>query len=170
MEIAHFNIGSNLGHRLANISKAVALLSARLGQPLAVSAPVESAPWGFDSPNGFLNVGVSFATDATPAALLVAALAVEREIAPGGSHRTASGVYADRVIDVDLICVGDVVSDSDPILPHPRMHLRGFVLRPLAEMHPSWIHPRLGLTSGQLLALIDNKSADTHVNNSKNPD
>lgn len=158
MPTAHFNIGSNLGNRLAIIGKAVALLEWKTGVSAKVSAPVISDSWGYDSPNRFVNVGVCLHSDLSPRQLLNLALEVEREIDPGGSHRTPSGGYSDRLIDVDLICVDSTVSDSDPVLPHPRMHLREFVLAPLAELMPEWRHPLLGMNPNELLAALHTKT------------
>ncbi len=83
-----------------------------------------------------------------PADLLARLLAIE------AVHGRARGeANAARTLDLDLIAIEAVVRDSpDPILPHPRAHLRGFVLRPLVDVAPDWVHPRLGLTACALLA------------------
>ena len=76
---------------------------------------------------------------------------IERRIDPS-PHRDSEGRYIDRAIDIDLIAVGSVVvSLPELIIPHPRMHERYFVLRPLSQLDPSWRHPLLGLTAVQLL-------------------
>ncbi|MDE6438915.1 MAG: 2-amino-4-hydroxy-6-hydroxymethyldihydropteridine diphosphokinase, partial [Muribaculaceae bacterium] len=63
--------------------------------------------------------------------------------------------YADRLIDIDLICMEDIVTDTPALtLPHPRMHLRPFVLIPLCELSPQWVHPRLHMTAAGLLARL----------------
>ena len=64
--------------------------------------------------------------------------------------------YADRLIDIDLIyydneVIDDQQTDTPLILPHPRMHLRGFVLEPIAELDPQWRHPLTGQTAGEML-------------------
>lgn len=67
--------------------------------------------------------------------------------------RVRSTPNAPRTLDLDIIAVGDLVRDApDPILPHPRAHLREFVLRPLLDVAPDWVHPRLGQTAHALLA------------------
>lgn len=161
MITAHINIGSNLGDRAALIGRAVAAISARL-RVTAVSTPVETAPWGFRSSLPFLNVGLNVETgpDMTPERLLAELLDIERTI-DAASHRTADGSYADRAIDIDLICYGSVTTppDAHPALPHPRMHLRDFVLLPMAEILPAWRHPLLHLTPSQLL-----RGMDSHPN------
>lgn len=83
-----------------------------------------------------------------PAALLRQLMALE---AAAGRLRGAAN--APRVLDLDIVAIADLVRDApDPILPHPRAHERAFVLVPLAELAPGWVHPRLGQSVGALLA------------------
>ncbi|MDE7472224.1 MAG: 2-amino-4-hydroxy-6-hydroxymethyldihydropteridine diphosphokinase, partial [Muribaculaceae bacterium] len=107
MPIAHLNIGSNKGDRHGNISLAVSLIDKQAGHVLAVSDPVESAPWGYDSANPFINVGINIDTTLTPFDLLDALQAIERQISPN-PHRNPDGTYRDRDIDIDIILYGDV--------------------------------------------------------------
>ena len=152
--IAHINIGSNQGNRAANIARAVDLL-ANVGEEIKVSKPVSSAPWGYDSVSEYLNVGVNLETDIPAEKLLERLQQIEREISPCGEHRDADGAYQDREIDLDLIAYGDEVSDSVTLtLPHPRMHLRRFVLEPMAELLPLWRHPLSGLSCEEMLCAI----------------
>lgn len=155
---AHVNVGSNLGDRMALIGRAVAMLREEFGD-VTVSRPVESEPWGFESEHPFVNVGVNLRTDLAPAELLQRLLSIQQAI-DAAPHRGADGGYADRAIDLDLIAVEQLTSDADPVLPHPRMHLRPFVLAPMAEIWPEWRHPLLSLTPEQILARLYNK-ADT---------
>lgn len=152
MAIAHINIGSNLGDRRALIDTAVARIESALGRPVRRAAMIESEPWGYCSPHSFLNLGIAVdAGDMDPHALLGLLREIEAEIAPA-SHREADGTYADRAIDIDLIALGQLTVDTPELtLPHPRMHLREFVLRPVAELEPTWRHPLLGLTAATLL-------------------
>lgn len=158
MSVAHFNIGSNIGHRATNIDCAVSYLGRRVGRVIACSRPVETAPWGFDSENQFLNVGVNIETRLTPLEIIAEIQAIEHDLAPEESHRDSNGNYVDRSVDIDLICYGNSVS-NDPIaiVPHPRMHLREFVLMPLVELMPEWEHPILHKTAAKLLAELSNK-------------
>lgn len=122
---------------------------------MAISSPVFTEAWGYDSENEFLNVGVNLETDLEAGELLGALKRIERLIAPDGSHRTASGAYADREVDLDLIAYGEERIDSPELtVPHPRMERRFFVLKPMAEIMPRWQHPETGKTPSELLELI----------------
>lgn len=151
--IAHINIGSNLGRRAELISRAVSLLDPLVGKVLAVSQPIETEAVGFRSDNLFLNVGVNVETELCPTSIIDRLQLIERLVDADVCHRTATGNYCDRTIDLDLICLGNAVCSSpEATLPHPRMAGRRFVLVPMAEILPDWIHPQLKLTPQQMLS------------------
>lgn len=159
MATAHINIGSNLGDRAAIIRHAVAAVEKALGSSARIASPVESEAWGYESPNRFLNVGIAVETALDPVEIMHRLASVEKSI-DSSSHRTASGGYADRALDIDLIAVGaQTVASEDLTLPHPRMHLREFVLLPVAELEPQWRHPVLGMTACELLRLLQSDSS-----------
>lgn len=150
--IAHINIGSNLGHRAELIARAVSMLDPAVGRVMAVSRPVESEPDGFESPNTFVNVGVNVETALGAEEIIGRLRQIELAIDAHGSHRNERGEYCDRKIDLDLICLDSIVSNSPTAtLPHPRMAARRFVLEPMAEILPDWIHPTLKKKPGELL-------------------
>ena len=137
-----------------NIDRAVAFLS-ETGRVNAVSEPFISWAWGYDSEEEFVNIGVNLETELSPLDLLYRLKRIERQIAPGESHRTSEGKYADRTIDLDIITYGDMVVEStDLTIPHPLMSRREFVLRPLIELMPEWRHPLTGKTSAEMLEII----------------
>lgn len=147
------NIGSNLGNRRMNLSRAVAAIEKEFGW-FELSHTVESAPWGFESPNAFLNVGMMFLSDLEPHEILRCLQDIEWRLSPG-AHRNPDGTYADRAVDIDIIAIDDIVVDSPELkIPHPMMHKRSFVLEPMQELAPFWEHPLLHATPGQLLASL----------------
>jgi len=98
--------------------------------------------------NGVAHLRPVFGGAVDSAALLAALHAIE-----AAHGRTRSVPNAARTLDLDLIAIGDMVRNTpDPILPHPRAHLRAFVLAPLADVAPDWVHPRLGLCADRMLA------------------
>lgn len=160
MSHIHINIGSNQGDRAAHIECAVAALCRRLdpsGRALVTLAPLEeSEPWGFESDHPFLNLGlmIDMPDAPDPHSLLQMLQETEKEIAVA-PHRHADGSYVDRPIDIDLIAVDDLTADTDVLqLPHPCMHLRPFVLRPLAALDPAWRHPLTGKTAAEMLSWL----------------
>jgi 2-amino-4-hydroxy-6-hydroxymethyldihydropteridine diphosphokinase len=85
-----------------------------------------------------------------PAALLAALQRLEE-----GAGRQRPYPNAPRTLDLDIVAIDDILRTApDPVLPHPRAHLRRFVLEPLRDVAPSWVHPRLGMTVEALLAAL----------------
>ena len=157
MSKIHINIGSNIGDRATLIERAVAALSESLDPDnrcvIRLASLIESAPWGYESTNSFLNLGLMIETpgDETPESILKTLQTVERRISDT-PHRNTDGSYADRPIDIDLIAVDDKIIDTPSLqLPHPRMHMRDFVLKPIADLDPLWRHPLNYKTAKQML-------------------
>jgi len=141
MSRAVLSIGSNLGDRLAHLRAAVAAFGDAV---LVVSGVYETPPWGDADQPAYLNAAVLVADPAaTPRDWLARARAAE---AAAGRTRDPARRYGPRTLDVDVIAVWDdagepVLSDEEElILPHPRAHLRAFVLRPWIDIEP---HGRL---------------------------
>lgn len=154
MPTAYINIGSNMGDRLALIEQAVIHIE-HLCETTARRAPAfPSKPWGYDSETEYLNLGIAIDTDIPPVELLTALQSIERLISTT-PHRDCNGNYTDREIDIDIIAIDETVLDSEKLtLPHPRMHLRDFVLIPMQHLAPEWRHPLLHATPGELLDRI----------------
>lgn len=147
------NIGSNLGNQRLNLSKAMAAIVNTYGD-IEMSHAVESEPQGFESSHKFLNVCIMFATEQTPAEVHAALRGIERRISPA-SHRNPDGSYADRMIDIDIVAIDDMVIDTPELqVPHPRLAERAFFLKPLEEIAPGWRHPVSGLSATEMLAAL----------------
>ncbi len=134
----HLNIGSNCGHRRTLIERAVAALSGALPGRMRLYGPVESEPWGFSSPNRFLNLGVviDLPDMLDPIDILDITQSIQDDIDPA-PHRDANGAYIDRSIDIDIIAVDRIIMrDPRLTLPHPRAHERDFVMNPLRALDP----------------------------------
>ena len=159
MPTAYLNIGSNKGNSLALIEQAVALIEHLCNTSVRCSGVVKSAPWGYESENPYTNLGVAIDTDLNAHALLDALQAIEQKVSPT-PHRDSQGNYIDREIDIDIVAIDAMVIDTPRLtLPHPRMHLREFVLLPMHELAPEWQHPLLGLTAMQMLEQLRQSEA-----------
>ena len=146
-------LGTNLGNKIENLTRAIEALSLALGTCKAQSSFLETEPWGFESDNGFLNCVVAFDTELTPLELLDTTERIEREL--GRTVKSTGGNYHDRLIDIDILLYGNTVIESERLtIPHPLMHLRDFVLAPLAEIAPDTVHPTLNKSIAGLLAEI----------------
>ncbi len=149
-------IGSNLpdaaGHAPLQVCEAAVAALGRLPglRLLAVSRWYRTAPVPPSGQPDYINGVAALAGEIAPEALLAALQGIE-----AAAGRVRGAVNAARVLDLDIIAMGGLLRDSpDPVLPHPRAHLRAFVLVPLAEVAPGWVHPRLGLGIRALLAAV----------------
>ena len=131
----YLGIGTNLGDRAENLTRAVALISEQVGTVLACSSFMETAPWGFTSDNHFLNAVLAVDTALSPHELLRITQSIEREL--GRLHKTIDGNYSDRIIDIDILLYEDLTIVSEELsIPHPYILMRDFVYLPLGEIAP----------------------------------
>lgn len=158
MATAFIGFGSNLGNRLDFCDRAVTLLGLLPHSRLdAVSSLYETEPiddGAAPGPEWFLNGVVQIATDITPQSLLEVCREIERSLGRDPDDRKGP-----RTLDLDLLLYDDLIS-TDPTLtiPHPRLHLRRFVLTPLVELDPERGHPLLGQSVRELLSQLRDPS------------
>jgi 2-amino-4-hydroxy-6-hydroxymethyldihydropteridine diphosphokinase len=146
-------LGSNLGDRRANITRALVSLAALpLTRFVARSAIIETEPVGTPGQPRYFNAAARLETRLSARALLDALLEIERSL---GRVRAAGERWGPRVIDLDLLIFGDQrIEEPGLCVPHPRLHERDFVLRPLADIAPEIRHPSSGLSVAELLAAL----------------
>ncbi len=148
---AYLGLGSNLGDRQGTLEQALCLLAVRPGIRLCrVSSLYETEP--VDVAGGwFFNGVVEVETSLSPQELGEVLVQVEEAC---GRPRVRKGGEA-RIVDIDLLLYGSqIIAEPHLQVPHPRMHLRRFVLVPLAELDPGLWHPGLGVCIGDLLRRI----------------
>jgi len=147
--ITFLALGSNLGDRSQNLLEARTLIEKNIGKIVAVSSEYETHPVGFRSKNLFINQALSVETTLSPEKILEITQEIEKKL---GRTKKTLEKYEDRIIDIDILMVDDIIINSPRlVLPHPRMHLRKFVLEPLCEIAPKTVHPVLRKTIDAIL-------------------
>ncbi len=133
--LVYFSLGSNLGNRKRLVREAVEQLERHVGKMQKISQLHETEPWGYSSPNKFINACVCCATTLAPRQVLHVTQAIEQKM--GRIAKTNHGEYHDRIIDIDILMYDDLVVDEPDLkIPHPLMCEREFVMIPLKEILP----------------------------------
>jgi 2-amino-4-hydroxy-6-hydroxymethyldihydropteridine diphosphokinase len=144
--IYHLIIGGNLGDRMGQLVMAKKLIEEEVGVIKKESEIYETQPWGFDDQPWFLNQVLEVASKNPPK--LVLSQIKNIEIKAG---RNPSEKWHARHIDIDILFCGDLVlNDNELEIPHPLLHTRNFVLVPLMDVAPEFLHPTLGKTVEEL--------------------
>jgi 2-amino-4-hydroxy-6-hydroxymethyldihydropteridine diphosphokinase len=147
MSIVYIGIGSNLGDRKANCMRAIELLVVKGIVVRKESSLYETDPWGDKNQPKFLNMAIEIETELKPRDLLDILAGIEKELG-----RKKSLKWGPRIIDLDILLYDSITIDQDDLkIPHPFMHERDFVLKPLYEIAPDVKHPVLNLSTGELL-------------------
>jgi 2-amino-4-hydroxy-6-hydroxymethyldihydropteridine diphosphokinase len=147
--LVYIGIGSNLGDSLQNCRQAIAHIAADPRNQLLRYSPFYwTEPVGEKNQNWFVNAVAAVETSMPPRDCLDFLLSIEQ-----GMGRERREPWGPRVIDLDLLFYGDGIFDEEGMkIPHPRIQERRFVLAPLHDIAPDWVHPRLHKTVSQMLA------------------
>jgi 2-amino-4-hydroxy-6-hydroxymethyldihydropteridine diphosphokinase len=155
MDKVFLGIGTNLGSRKVNLRKATEMIADHIGKVVNSSPVYETAPWGFEAENDFLNMVVTVETNLAPAEVLKKILQIESML---GRERNQDR-YSSRIIDIDILLYDDLIINENGLkIPHPLMHERKFVLVPLCELAPEMIHPVLKKSMRVLLEKCRDRS------------
>jgi len=156
-------LGSNLGDRLANLRAArrAILGLSHVKSPILSSAIYETEPVDCEpAVPKFLNAVVEFDYEGDPSSLLEKVIRIEEALGRERDHPKKTS----RTMDVDLLYLGERTIDNKPLqLPHPRMHVRKFVLQPLADIRPNLVLPGQKKTVSELLAELKESSKVTRL-------
>jgi len=138
MNDAYLLLGSNLGRRESYIRDAICLIEEKAGEVVCASSLYETEPWGAENSPAYINKVILLKTELSPLDLLSMISQIESELG-----RTRGEVKNEpRTIDIDILFYNkEIVDQPGLIIPHERLHLRKFVLVPLAEIAPFFVHP-----------------------------
>ena len=145
--IAYLSLGSNLGDREENMKKAEEFIEMQIGHVIQKSSLYETAPWGNKDQGHFLNEVIKLETKMNPVNLLKSIHEIE-----AGMGRIRSEKWQPRIMDIDILFYNSqIIKDKELVIPHPFIEERRFVLLPMAEINPGFIHPVFKLTISDLL-------------------
>ncbi len=145
--------GSNLGDRRAVLAAASQSISRFIGPVLCASGLYETAAWGLTDQPSFLNQALKVDTLLSPEAVLEKITEIEQHLG-----RIRDQKWGPRLIDIDLLYYGSVIiHEENLVVPHPEIPQRRFVLEPLMDIAPDWIHPELNLSTRELLEQTPDK-------------
>ena len=166
-KVIYIGLGSNVGDRLHYIQNAIDSIHYGIGSIVNISSCYENPAIGFEGDN-FINLCIKVRTFLSAELVLAKLLEIEEN---NGRRRYNDGIYHPRTIDLDLLFYqNEVINNQMLIVPHPRLHKRLFVLKPMFDIAPSLFHPVLKKTINNLLELCDDQSTITKLNiELKNP-
>ena len=160
------SIGSNVGNRLENLTQAIHLVHEQVASVVKVSPLYETPAWGFESA-AFYNGVVVLHSYKSPQKILAQLLKIEKQM---GRVRTQDQGYQARIIDLDIISYDEEQLTTETLqIPHPQLQHRNFVLLPLKDVVPNWVHPVLKKSVTELLTTTSDASVCTKVHQLVSP-
>ncbi len=137
MEQIFLGLGTNVNPKEAYLLEAKAYIEEEIGPIIKVSSLYETAAWGKTDQSDFMNQVIKVQSQLSPIALLDTVLAIEKKMG-----RVRIEKWAERIIDIDLLLYGqEMIQEARLVVPHPFISVRNFVLAPLVEIAPDFIHP-----------------------------
>lgn len=156
MNEAYLCLGGNLGNCFITFKEACGYIEQKVGKIKRYSSVYQSQAWGMDDAPDFYNQVIKLETKLKPEELMLVLLDIEKKM--GRERLEQDNTYQNRIIDIDVLFFNDEGIKTNTLeIPHPRLHLRKFVLEPLNETAPNYIHPLLNKSITELLALCTDK-------------
>lgn len=153
MNVAFLCLGGNIGNREFTLKKAVEKIKHEIGKVISQSNYYETEAWGVENQDKYLNQCICIETLLTSRQVLKKSLEIELSL---GRKRNHKETYEPRTIDIDMLFYNsDFIQTKELTIPHPRLQLRKFVLIPLNEIAPTFLHPTLNKTIQTLLMECD---------------
>jgi 2-amino-4-hydroxy-6-hydroxymethyldihydropteridine diphosphokinase len=161
LHIAYISVGSNLGKRIQNCQKGISSLGNATGTTVVAQSPFyETEPVDCKDQDWFVNGVIKIETELAPHSLLATLKDVEKKL----GRRRQPIRFGPRVIDLDIILYDELAIDTPELeIPHPRMHQRRFVLKPICDIDPNLRHPSLHQTMIELYDAINGQEQDMKV-------
>ncbi|MCU0325249.1 MAG: 2-amino-4-hydroxy-6-hydroxymethyldihydropteridine diphosphokinase [Spirosomaceae bacterium] len=152
----YLGLGTNIGDRLHNLQTARELINRQMGKIIIESSIYETAAWGLTNQGAFLNQAIAVKTRRSPDNLLKILLQIEKQMG-----RIREIKWGPRIIDIDILYYGNqIIETADLTIPHPFIQERKFVLAPLTEIAPDYIHPKNKKTN---LVLLNECSDESEI-------
>lgn len=149
MHTVYLLLGGNMGDRLGYLTAAKKEIEKSIGNCVKQSSLYETAPWGFVHDSSFLNQLLIVETQLAPVEVMEAVIKIEQAL--GRTRKQTQ--WDERTIDIDVLFYDYVIQKDDFLeIPHPRISERKFVLIPLTEIAPTFVHPVYQKTAVELLA------------------
>jgi len=154
MSVVYLSLGSNQGNRFSYLQQAMQYIEQRIGTIEKISSFYETEPWGFVDEIPFINQVIKINTRLSPSKILERALLIEKVL--GRKRVKSHQKYSGRTLDIDILFIDSKkIKNKDLTVPHIHLHQRKFVLEPLREIAPNFVHPTLNKSILELSNLCE---------------